>query len=131
MDFGNVNQIMQIIKVLRGCIVAMHWRYKTLNNPKLRHSSFVLGPLAAALQTRLDLVIVVSVCHWTSGCFNSSLALLLHCKGLECCKIVACLCKIRHCWAWFDWVTVLLLSAPASATEPSSMHALYSLLAMC
>ena len=44
---------MQFIKVLRGHVVAMHWRYIIVDSTLIRHSSFALGPLAA-LQTLLD-----------------------------------------------------------------------------
>ena len=49
---------MQFIKVLRGRVVAMHWRYIFVDSTLIRHSSFSLGPLAA-LQTLLDHATVV------------------------------------------------------------------------
>ena len=49
---------MQIIKVLRGRVVAMHWRYKLVDLTLKHHSPFALGPLAA-LQTLLDHATVV------------------------------------------------------------------------
>ena len=48
----------KIIKVLRGRIVAMHWRYINVDLTLIFHSSFSLGPLAA-LQTLLERFIVV------------------------------------------------------------------------
>ena len=44
---------MQFIKVLRGRVVAMHWRYISVDLTLNHHSSFSLGPLAT-LQTLLD-----------------------------------------------------------------------------
>ena len=43
---------MKSIKVLRGLISAMHWRFKTVDPTLIRHFSFAFRPLAA-LQTLL------------------------------------------------------------------------------
>ena len=48
----------QLFKRLRGRLVAMHWRYTTVDLTLNCHSSFVHGP-SAALQTFRDHVDVV------------------------------------------------------------------------
>ena len=51
-NFRNDTHCMKSIKVLRGLISAMHWRFKTVDPTLIHHFSFAFGPLAA-LQTLL------------------------------------------------------------------------------
>ena len=51
-NFRNDTHCMKSIKVLRGLVSAMHWRFKTVDPTLNRHFSFAFGPLAT-LQTLL------------------------------------------------------------------------------
>ena len=51
-NFRNDTHCMKSIKVLRGLVSAMHWRFKTVDPTLIRHFSFSFRPLAT-LQTLL------------------------------------------------------------------------------
>ena len=120
----------RVLLYWRGHSLAMHWRYKNWLNPRIHHSSFVLGPLAAALQTFPDQVIVVLSAFDLQllQLFVSS-AIVLQ-GSLSVSKLWLNSVKFRHCLAWLDLFIVILLSAPASVKVSSSRRGLYSLLAV-
>ena len=93
----------------------MHWRFITLTNPKLRHSPFVLRPLAAALRTLLDQVTVVIF----------AIEPPVASAPCELCELCYCLVRVtgectylllasenRCCLTCLGWVTVLPFSVP-------------------
>ena len=107
-DYSSRPTPMQLFLHWRGHVLTKHWRHITWLDPNLWHSSFMPGPLAAALQTLVDsgfVLPLVSICQWASYHFDSCLALLA--LGNNCQSVARSLpCNAAIARVWFGGVTV-------------------------
>ena len=102
---------MQIIKVLHGRVVAMHWRYKLVELTLKRHSTFALGPFPA-LQTLLDhATVVLTVIEPPAASAPCELCYCLVRVTGVCTYLLLPLIN-RCCLTCLGWVTVPPFSVP-------------------